>query len=402
MPITIRSAQRGFTLTEALIALIVTAFGALALINMQLMLSHHADLAKQRTEAMRLAQGRMEQLRAFVGITSGSIHWSDLPIASETVDGDTNASFRLTPALGGATSDPLRSASVTVRWLDRTGNDASNDADGFSYNQQVAISSVISNSDPHNIGLVGNPRPWNSLLRPPRDRHINIPVRAIELGAGRSAIQLDVDYVAVYIDSTGEVAQVCNPGIGQASAAQINAAIASGACATMSSQVVSGYIGRSSPAIPWPTGISHAGLTRNAPAAAQGIRCQISDATDPNGGGAIMADYGYKYYLCVIPLSTPSTWAGTLRLGGLSTTGDVIACRYEYVAATLDANERNVQPYADVRSSIDAQNYLISSSAGGVCPAQMTVAGVSAGVLHQDCRASSAAQHTTACPPSSP
>ena len=250
MRIPTRYRQHGFSLIEALIALIVTAFGALALTGMQMMLSHHADLAKQRTEAMRLAQGRMEQLRAFVGITSGSIRWSDLPIAAETVDGDTNASFRLTPELGGATSDPMRSASVTVRWLDRTGNDASTDADGFSYNQQVVISSVISNSDPHDVGLVGNPPPWNSMLRPPRDRHIDIPVRAIELGAGRSAIQLDADYVLVYIDSTGEVIQVCNPGVVQANAAQINAAIASGACATMSSQVVSGYIGRSSPASP--------------------------------------------------------------------------------------------------------------------------------------------------------
>jgi type II secretory pathway pseudopilin PulG len=394
--------QRGFSLIEALIALIVTAFGALALTSMQMMLSHHADLAKQRTEAMRLAQARMEQLRAFVGITSGSIRWNDLPIAAETVDGDTNASFKLAPVLGGTTSDPLRSASVTVRWLDRTGNDASTDVDGFSYNQQVAISSVISNSDPHDVGLVGNPRPWNAMLRPPRDRHIDIPVRAIELGAGRSATQFDADYVLVYIDSTGEVIQVCNPGVMQANAAQINAAITSGACATMSSQVVSGYIGRSSPAIAWPTGVSHAGLMRNAPAAAQGIRCQISDATDPNGGGAITAGYGYKYYLCVIPLSAPSTWAGTLRLGGLSTTGDVIACRYEYTAAALGVNERNVQPYVDVRSSIDAQNYLITGSAGGVCPTSMTVAGVSTGVLHQDCRASSAASHATACPPASP
>jgi len=394
--------QRGFSLIEALIALIVTAFGALALTSMQMMLSHHADLAKQRIEATRLAQARMEQLRAFVGITSGSIRWSDLPITAETVDGDTNASFRLAPELGGATSDPMRSASVTVRWLDRTGNDASTDADGFSYNQQVSISSVISNSDPHDVGLVGNPQPRNSVLRPPRERHTNIPVRAIELGAGRSATQVDADYVLVYSDSSGEVVQVCNPGVMQASATQINAAIASGACATMSSQVVSGYIGRSSPAIAWPTGISHAALTRNAPATAQGIRCQISDATDPNGGGAITADYGYKYYLCVIPLSAPSTWAGILRMGGLSTTADVIACRYEYTAATLDTNERNVQPYVDVRSSIDAQNYLITSSAGGVCPAQMTVAGVSAGVLHQDCRASSAGSHATACPPASP
>src|SRR5437899_474369 len=66
------SSERGFTLLEALIALLVMAFGMLALVGMQSMLSRNADAAKQRTEAMRLVQEKMECLRSFSQITTAT------------------------------------------------------------------------------------------------------------------------------------------------------------------------------------------------------------------------------------------------------------------------------------------------------------------------------------------
>ena len=60
-----RSNARGFTILEALIALLVLSFGMLAIAGFQTTLSRSADLAKQRTEAMRLAQQKMEILRAY-------------------------------------------------------------------------------------------------------------------------------------------------------------------------------------------------------------------------------------------------------------------------------------------------------------------------------------------------
>ena len=57
--------QSGFTLLEALIALLTTAFGMLAIAGLHTELSRGSDVAKQRSEAVRLAQKKIEELRAF-------------------------------------------------------------------------------------------------------------------------------------------------------------------------------------------------------------------------------------------------------------------------------------------------------------------------------------------------
>jgi len=123
--------QQGFTLVEALIALLVMSFGMLALSGMQLSLSHNADVAKQRTEAVRLAEERIERMRSFVGIATGTgaIVWDTLSTTAETVANGgtvngatyaTNTTYTVTPTLGGTPSDPMRPISVTVAWADRT------------------------------------------------------------------------------------------------------------------------------------------------------------------------------------------------------------------------------------------------------------------------------------------
>ena len=86
-----RSGTRGFTLLEALIALLVLSFGMLAIAGFQATLSRNSDLAKQRTEALRLAQQKMERLRAFGQVatdpTTGAGHkfnYTDDVVSSTT------------------------------------------------------------------------------------------------------------------------------------------------------------------------------------------------------------------------------------------------------------------------------------------------------------------------------
>ena len=71
-----RRKEAGFTLIETLVALVVMGFGVLSLAGMQLNLSRSGDVAKQRTEATRLAQEKVETLRSFTGISSGTLNWN--------------------------------------------------------------------------------------------------------------------------------------------------------------------------------------------------------------------------------------------------------------------------------------------------------------------------------------
>lgn len=404
-----RGRQAGFTLIEALIALLVMAFGMLSLSGMQLSLSRGSDIAKQRTEAMRLAQQRIDEYRSFTSIAVAGGHtlvWDSFVTVTEPVmaTAGTNAAYTRTTTMGGATSDAMRAINVRVAWTDRAGGA-----------QEVNIASVISKSDPVDIGYIANPLPLNVPLKRPKNRNINIPIPALDLGGGQSSTQFANDYVIVYSNVTAGVVKICNPGVANATAAQINTAIATpGSCNDVTGYIVAGYVSRASSSLTWPTGINIASLTRNTAFAGQAIRCLFSDATDQNTGVVITADNGYKYYLCVVPVSTPFFWSGTLRLGGVVTTGGHLVCRYQYSEAALTANERNVQPYANVDKSMDEQNYRIISSnsnagstlTGTTAPcnaldlSDATLGTISTGYVHQDCRSANPAR-ATECPASS-
>lgn len=395
--------QRGFSLVEALIALLVMSFGMLALSGMQLSLSRNADVAKQRTEAMRLAQARIEEMRSFTGIGTGAINWNGLD-AMVTTTTTTNTSYTVASAMSGVDTDALRAVNVQVDWVDRTGAA-----------QRVSLASVISQTDPRDPGFIGNPLPLNAPLKRPKNRNINIPIPALDLGGGQSATQFTPDYVVVYSNITAGVVQICNPVTAGpiATVIEINDAIAgnAGSCVSIAGYILAGYIGRSTSSVTFPSGINHSGITLDQPFTGQAIRCLFSDATDQNTNALITADNGYKYYVCVVPLTAPFLWSGTVRLGSVPTTGNQIVCRYQYTQAGLTANERNVQPYVNVNMSMDEQNYQVathgaspaSSLAGSTtaCPSGMTVTGVSVGVVHQDCRLANPSR-ATECPIASP
>lgn len=63
MPASPARRQRGFTLIESLIAFLVLSIGALALLRLQPELRQHLEFARQRGEAVRLAQQEIEGLR---------------------------------------------------------------------------------------------------------------------------------------------------------------------------------------------------------------------------------------------------------------------------------------------------------------------------------------------------
>jgi type IV pilus modification protein PilV len=222
--------QGGFAIIEALIALLVVAFGMLAIASFQFTLSRSSDVAKQRTEATRIAQREINRLRSFGqrhsdgNLTDARYTYVDDLISStaaQTVtDVTTNTTYRLerqvrdvanatvsatsSPALAPA-SDRARFINVTVSWADRSGQA-----------QQVRLATAISDGDPGDLGMLGTPRRLASTLRP-KNRNINVPYPAVNVAAcpagvagGCSAFVAPPGNVAyVFSDDTGNVVQAC-------------------------------------------------------------------------------------------------------------------------------------------------------------------------------------------------
>ena len=78
-----RNASRGVSLVEAMVALAVMAFGMLAVVGVQSTLRLNGDIAKQRSEATRIAQETLEKGRSFQVIDSadkgaGQTAWEEI------------------------------------------------------------------------------------------------------------------------------------------------------------------------------------------------------------------------------------------------------------------------------------------------------------------------------------
>jgi prepilin-type N-terminal cleavage/methylation domain-containing protein len=380
------SVQRGFTLMEAMVAMLITSFGLLALAGINLKLARNEDVAKQRSEAVRLAQERIEALRSFTQIdaAAGALAWSDLATGSDSISGSasyhTNTSYTRSWRVMDAPSDPVRRVQVTMDWTDRVGEA-----------QSVTFSSMISKTDPSDVGSLGFPLPANTTLKRPKNRSLNIPMPAVDLGNGDSAVPMTVagtNYTVVFSNETGYVVKLCQ--------FTVNTAADLASCPDTPAYIIAGYVslnGTNS----FPSGLAiNTGLITGATETI----CSLTDALDQNKTtNNVIA--GYKYYLCVVRMiNTSATWSGKVRLvgSGLNSGPNYLVCRFQFPSATdVSNNQLNVQPYTNVNDSLDNQNYVITTNSS--CPTVTSLATT----LHQNCRSSnpnSNANRSTDCPAS--
>ena len=226
-----RSTSGGFALIEALIALLVVAFGLLAIASFQYSLSRASDVAKQRSEATRIAQREIDRLRSFgqrqsdsntsdtrytyiddVVSTSAAIAVPGMTVTNTTYQlqrqvrdiNNTLITAATSPTLNSVL-DRWRSINVVVSWTDRAGQA-----------QDVRLATSISDGDAGDLGPLGVRRRPGTVLRP-KNRNINVPYPAVNVAAcptgvtgGCSAFVAPPGNRAyVFSNDTGNVVQWC-------------------------------------------------------------------------------------------------------------------------------------------------------------------------------------------------
>ena len=348
--------QRGFALLEALVSMLVLSFGMLAVAGFQTTLSLNSDVAKQRTEATRLAQQKMEQLRAFDSLTAYGTNMvsssSSSPVTQETIT--TNTSFIRSWGITSAnTIDTGRSVVVTVAWTDRAGA-----------TQQVQLFSHVSATSPVLNGALLFPLIDGTILRQPKNRNIDIPIPAVAISntnksyvpwSGRSGGYL------VFNNNSGDIVQKCT-------AIPTESSLTTNACTVFDGYLLTGYITANNTinltlATKIVVPFSSAQYITGTP------ECSVGSASDQTDG-TVIADT--KYYACLITPSdhdsnnnTARVWTGRVDVAG-SAVGDLIGtktCRFTTNAATTN---NNLHPaiYSLVDRSLDNQNFYITSIAG--------------------------------------
>lgn len=367
-----RRRRRGFALIEALAAMVIVGFGMLALVRVQSTLTQSADAARQRSEATRLAEEKIEQMRAYNSVVSGvGVSWADMTSSSaaETPSSPSDTTYSRSWTLSGAATDPMRPIQVSVKWQDRTGTQSA-----------VTLNSIIARVDPALAGALSFPLPGNGNIKLPKSRNLNIPIQAVNLGGGQSAYNLGSGsntFAVVFSNVTGYVVMRCT--------SAVNSASDLGSCTNYNAYILAGYISKlasngsvdTSSWLQTSSNFSGINLSQVTPYLSHGgTDCSVGPAVNQNSSNGATIP-GYDYYLCVMQVSASgATWAGKVQLAGVPT--GYVVCRYQYSSTTSNSNENNVQPYSGVNESLDQQNYAIAQgNNANSCP--------SGTVLHQTC-----------------
>jgi Tfp pilus assembly protein PilV len=226
---------RGATLIEALLAFAVTAAGLLALVRAHLQFDYAADVARQRGEAVRLAESDLEALRSFDLVGSpGSA--TDFDTITSTVTGDVeiahaNTSFRLQRQVIPAADGRHRVVSLQVEWSDRQ-NQA----------QRVTLRDLITRAAPALSGALALQAPPGTYAAV-GGRHKSIPQRAADLGDGRSVFKpVESGTIAwVFDNQSGEITSSCTVPADRPSG-RLAAADLAGTCTSVRGQLLAGTV----------------------------------------------------------------------------------------------------------------------------------------------------------------
>jgi len=201
---------RGASLLEALIAMLIMALGMLGIAAMQAKQRAHADVAKQRSEAVRIAQEDIENFRAFGTLVSDAGVANNLAYAGVLDNAGaksvlagtvttTNATYTIARDIVTSTDPRTKDLRVAVSWVNREG-----------VSESVVLRSMIAGIDPRLAAAMAI-APGGSPVRDALGRDIQIPIPAKNLGNGTSIFKpLSSGGVAyVFNNDTGMITSRC-------------------------------------------------------------------------------------------------------------------------------------------------------------------------------------------------
>jgi len=392
--------QRGVTLIEALVALLVMSFGMLALVGLMSNLRRGADLAKQRSEAMRIARAQLSTMRTFSELTrtattpATATAYSDIAnvAVQQVTPPDSNTTYGVQAAVTQMPQDWGRQIRVTVSWTDRAG-----DA------QFVNLDTVVAAVDPLFNAAVGFTPPAGPVTQPGA-RHPAIPVGAKKLNDKISAFYPDPasNLIWVFNNLTGVITGRCiNNTIVQSAltAADVDACNNPTVGYLLSGVIRFSNTNPPNPAAPGGSAIPLGPMAfaagnyslprlnaQGAPVISGGNIVLDSFAATPpappaadfvpdcfHDGAAPVANQPFVTYNCIVyPENSTKQWSGKLILTGLSlgtTAAEYRVCRYSadyngngsMFSADFKRleNEEHPEVYARVSTSLTRQNFLV-------------------------------------------
>lgn len=387
--------QRGISLPEALLAFLVLALGVLSMAKLHRHLQLHADIARQRSEAVRIAQQEIESVRAYASLSlpanappeATSYERIDTTAATvEQLNGQRlNTVYQLTRQVEAGSGARLKNAHVGVTWTARDGS-----------SQHAVVSSVIAGQHPALAGAL-TLGPSARTAPGAQERSMLIPHLAKNLGDGRSALKPTVAGTTAFVfdNVSGQVTQTCSEVPDGISTDQLGAEQLAG-CVAARSLLLSGTV-RFSNAIP-PVALSAndppldlalsvalaSGITAASPwcgaeaqktvqyRAGDGVyRAAVPLTAEPASVGVSeWIDLGERFvaYHCVVPASgDPARWSGQSTLIPLgwtigTTAADRKVCRYAWDqdgSGAIDRNDEHPAVYSRVDRSLMQQNFLV-------------------------------------------
>ncbi|MEO8080341.1 MAG: prepilin-type N-terminal cleavage/methylation domain-containing protein [Caldimonas sp.] len=381
------SRQRGFSLIEALAALVVLGFGTVAVHELQGHLRFAADDARQRSEAVRLAGEELEDLRAFtqMAAASGVRTYAGIGNAERLVEGvDGGRSYRVSRRVDDGAVRGVKSASVVVRWTDLRGT-----------TQQIALDSMVASGEPMFSGALALAA-GTGVISGAASRAASIPVGARRLGGGRSVWKTSRNATVAFLfdDASGRIVGRCT-GIAATTATADLEPGDLGTCDGIGRLWLSGTVRFTAARPPIaaeanepPLDFMIAPLLSNGPyAATPDCTVEASKTVRYRVGGTLHVDAvplaatpgsvgvdawdetGERFarYACAIAPRADGRWSGTTTILPVGWTigggaGERRVCRFAADAdgsGAVDANAEHPAAYVDVAGALRDQNFLV-------------------------------------------